>query len=301
MSFSVCHIVFYLKDLLEGTYTLRIIQSFIELFVRIAPYLVISILIQTLLMQWVVRRGARVKIRNGIWAILAGSFLGMLSPLPSYAAIPIALSLLPAGIPLSALMAFSIASPLINPSVLFLTVTQLGSEVGIARVVATLVISVTGGMIFGRVFRSVALSFDTKGITDKYQRSFWKELWRGTLFIGKYFSIALLISAFVKALVSPELVSQILGHHIQRSLLVAISMGVPFYSCGGAAIPFVEVLKDMGMNKGAVLAFFVAGPATKLATLYIYKSLLGVQALFLFLFITLVGAYLSGLLFLLLT
>ncbi len=74
-------------------------------------------------------------------------------------------------------------------------------------------------------------------------------------------------------------------------------MGVPFYSCGGAAIPLVEVLKDMGMNNGAVLAFFIAGPATKLSTLYIYKSLLGVQALLLFLALTLTGAYVSGLFF----
>ena len=301
MSYNLCNIVYYLKDQLAGTYTLRIVQSFFELFVRIAPYLVISILIQTLLMQWVVRRKSQWKIKNGILAVLGGSFLGMLSPLPSYAAIPLALSLMPTGIPFSAIMAFSIASPLINPSVFFLTVTQLGLEVGLARVAAALVISVIGGVIFGKMLRTVAGSYDTKSIMEKYHRSFWKELWRNTLFIGKYFSIALLISASVKAIVSPDLVSQILGHHVQRSLLVAIAMGVPFYSCGGAAIPFVEVLKDMGMNKGAVLAFFVAGPATKLATLYIYKSLLGISALLLFLAVTLVGAYFSGLIFLWLT
>ena len=221
----------------------------------------------------------------------------MLSPLPSYAAIPIGLSLLPLGVPFSAIMAFSIASPLINPSVLFLTVSQLGMEIGIARVGATLVLSVAGGLIFGRMFRNIQIPF-IEDNRRRYQRTFWKELWRGTLFFGKYFSIALLISAVVKAIVSPELVTNILGHHIRRSLLIAIAMGVPFYSCGGAAIPFVEVLKDMGMNKGAVLAFFVAGPATKLATLYIYKSLLGISALILFLVITLVGAYFSGLLFL---
>jgi len=121
--------------------------------------------------------------------------------------------------------------------------------------------------------------------------------------INIFFAIVIFIvgKIVVKAIVSPELVTNILGHHIRRSLLIAIAMGVPFYSCGGAAIPFVEVLKDMGMNKGAVLAFFVAGPATKLATLYIYKSLLGISALILFLVVTLMGAYFSGLLFLWLT
>ena len=297
MHYPVGHIVYYLKDLLEGTYTLRIIQSFVELFIKIAPYLLISILIQTLLMQLIARRGIRLRIKNGVVAVMAGSFLGMLSPLPSYAAIPIGLSLIPLGVPFTAVMAFSIASPLINPSILFLTVSQLGLEVGIARVVATLVISVAGGLLFGRIFRNIVLPHGLETDHTRYQRSFWKELWRGTLFFGKYFTLALLISAVVKALISPELVKQILGHHIQRSLLVAIAMGVPFYSCGGAAIPFVEVLKDMGMNNGAVLAFFIAGPATKLSTLYIYKSLLGVQALLLFLVLTLTGAYVLGLFF----
>ena len=301
LSLNLSQIYYELRDLLEGTYTLRIIQAFIELFVKIAPYLVISILIQTFLMQLVARQEISLKIKNGFLAILAGSLLGMFSPLPCYAAIPIGLSLLPLGVPFSAVMAFSIASPLINHSVLFLTITQLGIELGIVRVVATLLISVTGGMIFGKFFNRMVLPDDMKAGTAQYQRSFWKELWRGTLFFGKYFTVALLISAFVKAVVSPELVTRILGHHIHRSLLVAIAMGVPFYSCGGAAIPFVEVLKDMGMNKGAILSFFVAGPATKLATLYIYKSLLGFSALLLFLTITLVGAYFSGLLFLWLT
>ncbi len=291
------HLIFYARDLLEGTYTLRVIESFVELFSKIAPYLLVSILIQTLLMQFVVKKGFSLNIRRGFPAVIVASLLGMFSPLPSYAAIPIALSLIPLGIPFSAVMTFAIASPLINPSVFFLTVTQLGMKIGLARVLTAFVISVLGGMLFGWVMRRVQVPYDVESVNEKYHRSFWKELWRGTLFFGKYFTIALLISAFVKAVVSPELVVRILGHHVQRSLLVAIAMGVPFYSCGGAAIPLVEVLKDMGMNNGAVLAFFIAGPATKLSTLYIYKSLLGVQALLLFLALTLTGAYVSGLFF----
>ena len=71
--------------------------------------------------------------------------------------------------------------------------------------------------------------------------------------------------------------------------MVGIALGVPFYSCGGAAIPFVEVLSDMGMNKGAVLAFLIAGPATKLGTLYIFKSLLGIKIFIFYLVITVIG------------
>jgi uncharacterized membrane protein YraQ (UPF0718 family) len=57
------------------------------------------------------------------------------------------------------------------------------------------------------------------------------------------------------------------------------------------------VLRDMGMGQGPILAFFIVGPATKLETMYAYRSLLGARALGFFLALTLAGAYLSGLLF----
>jgi len=53
----------------------------------------------------------------------------------------------------------------------------------------------------------------------------------------------------------------------------------------------------MGMNDGAILAFFIAGPATKLETLYIFHQLLGMKVLVFYLVLTLLGAYLSGFFF----
>ncbi len=229
-------------------------------------------------------------------AIIIGSVLGILSPLPTYAAIPIGLSLIPLGLPFGAVMAFVIASPLINPSIFFLTLTQMGPEIALARVFASLIISLAGGLLFLSI-KNPQFPDSAFQLSSKTPRPFLIELWRSTLFFTKYFTIAILISAAVKALVSPQFVTQILGQQIERSLLVAIALGVPFYSCGGAAIPFVEVLSEMGMDKGAVLTFFIAGPVTKLETMYIFKSLLGIKYFLLYLLLTLGGAFLSGLLF----
>jgi uncharacterized membrane protein YraQ (UPF0718 family) len=203
---------------------------------------------------------------------------------------------MPLGLPLSAVLSFIIASPLINPGVFFLTITQLGGEIAFARVITTFIISAGGGFVSAYLFKNYTLpEFDIK--INNTVRPFWYEFWRSSLFIGKYFVISILISAAVKALLSPQFITQILGQHVQRSLLIAIALGVPFYSCGGAAIPFVQVLSDMGMNKGAVLAFFIAGPATKLETMYVFNSVLGLKILIFYLAVTLVGAYLSGVLF----
>ena len=81
------------------------------------------------------------------------------------------------------------------------------------------------------------------------------------------------------------------------STLVAIGMGVPLYTCGGSAIPFMQTLMQLGMNKGATLAFFLAGPATKMETLYAFKTMLGTRVLMFFLVLTFVFSYAAGILY----
>ncbi len=298
MILHISDFYFHLLDLLQGTYTLRIVMTFFELLIIIAPYLVISMLVHVTLMQFVQKRGIRISTRNKLLTTVFGSLLGIVSPLPTYAALPIGISFIPLGVPVSAVMAFAIASPLMNPAVFFLTMTQLGADVAIARLVAAIGISICGGMIVGFTMKSIQTPLNINPKV-KIKRSFFNEFKRTFSFLSKRFLFALFLSAVVKALISPEWIARILGQHVQHSLLIAIGLGVPFYSCGGAAIPFIEVLSEMGMNKGAVLAFFIAGPATKLETLYIYKSMLGIKIFFFYLILTVVGAFICGLIMLL--
>jgi uncharacterized membrane protein YraQ (UPF0718 family) len=124
-----------------------------------------------------------------------------------------------------------------------------------------------------------------------------KDIYGNTKYMLKYFSIAILLSAAVRALVPPEMITRLLAGNAKVSTLIAIGMGVPFYTCGGSAIPFIETLMELGMSKGAVLAFFLAGPATKLETLYAYKTLLGIRVLIFYLALTLLFSYIAGVLY----
>ncbi|MBN2414145.1 permease [candidate division KSB1 bacterium] len=289
-------VYFYLLNLFQGTYTLRILESFFELLIDIAPYFFISILIQCLLNRLIHKKSITIKIKSENLSIFAAGILGLLSPMPTYAAVPVGLSFVSLGVPASTVISFIIASPLLNPSVFFLTLTQLGFKIAIARLVAAYMLAVLGGFLFGRFMRSFVIKQEVK-LKDQFtpRRSFIKNFYRASVFLGKYFLIALLISASVKALVSPAWISKIMGPYIQKSLIIAIALGIPFYSCGGAAIPIIEVLRDMGMNDGAILAFFIAGPATKIETIYIFKSMLGSKIFIFYLFVTIIGAYFSGL------
>jgi len=291
----VVEIYYTIMAWLEGTYTLRILENFFDLLFKIGPYLLISIGITVAATRLL--RGKRLLFssRNEVLSIVAAACAGLVSPLPTYAAIPVALSLMPTGVPFSAVIAFVIASPLMNPSVFFLTATELGMEMAIARTATAFVLGTAGGLLVMTIFRTLPPA--PAGAPDsprRPDRTLMMDIWKTLQYTGKYFSIAILLSAAVKALVPPQAIADLLGPHATTGTLVAVGLGVPFYTCGGAAIPFMETLMGLGMSKGATLAFCIAGPASKLETLYAFKTLLGVRILLFYLVLTFSFACLVG-------
>jgi hypothetical protein len=276
-----------IHDLLEGTYTLRILEGAIDLLLAIGPYLIISIFIGVAATRYFRTKKPAFSTRSELLAVLSGALIGVVSPLPTYAAIPVGLALMPAGIPFSAVLAFAITSPLMNPSIFFLTATQLGIELAVVRTVTAFVLGSIGGLTV--MYGLKSLPRPAVGVTDAQDHSrptLVADFWKSALYTAKVFSVSILLSAAVKALVPPQAVADLLGEHARMGTLMAIALGVPFYSCGGAAIPFIQTLMEMGMSKGAMLAFFIAGPATKLETLYAFKSFLGGKVLLFYVLLT---------------
>ncbi len=288
-------IYYTIMSWLEGTYTLRILENFFDLIIKIGPYLLISIGISVATTRFLRGRRLLFSTKNEVLSIVSAACVGLVSPLPTYAAIPIALSLMPTGVPFSAVVAFVIASPLMNPSVFFLTATELGMEMAIARTATAFALGTAGGLLMMTIFRSLSrVPASAPDVPHRPDRTLLMDVWKTLQYTGKYFSIAILLSAAVKALVPPQAIADLLGPHATTGTLVAIGLGVPFYSCGGAAIPFMETLMGLGMSKGATLAFCIAGPATKLETLYAFKTLLGVKVLLFYLVLTFAFACLVG-------
>jgi uncharacterized membrane protein YraQ (UPF0718 family) len=274
------------------------VEDFFDLFFKISPYLLISIILNVFAVRYFRNKKIQFSSRNEYIAIISASLIGLISPLPTYAAIPIGLSLMISGIPFSAVIAFILSSPLMNPTIFFLTATQISMEMAIARTVTAFILAIIGGLLTVKLFKHIYnADAPVPFIKKPSDRSVWSDMYGNTKYIAKYFSIAILLSAAVKALVPPEMITRLLSGNAKISTLIAIGMGVPFYTCGGSAIPFIETLMELGMSKGATLAFFIAGPATKLETLYAYKSLLGMKVLIFYLSLTLIYSYIVGLLY----
>jgi uncharacterized membrane protein YraQ (UPF0718 family) len=286
---------YHIRDLLEGTYTLRILEGAFDLLLTIGPYLAVSIIIGVAATRYFRVNKPVFSSRSELLSILSATVIGVVSPLPTYAAIPVGLSLMPAGVPFSAVLAFAISSPLMNPSIFFLTATQLGVEIAVVRTVAAFILGSTGGVAVMYVFKFLPRpALVGTAVQNTAVPGLAADFWKNTRYTVKVFSVSILLSAAVKALVPPQAIVDLLGEHARMGTLIAIALGVPFYSCGGAAIPFVQTLMEMGMSKGAMLAFFIAGPATKLETLYAFKSLLGGKVLLYYLLLTLFFSCLAG-------
>jgi uncharacterized protein len=116
--------------------------------VELLPYFFLAIIIgasvDILCLDVVARRSFK---KHGLLGILFTTVLGAFSPFCSFTVIPLIRKLLRGGVPLSAVMAFWIASPAMDPPIFALTAKQIGLPLATARLVGALILSIGAGLI----------------------------------------------------------------------------------------------------------------------------------------------------------
>ena len=246
---------------------------------------------------------------SGTRAIFVATLLGVVSPLGSYAAIPTLVAFLRIGIPLATVMAFLTASPLMNPYMFTITLQILGPKMAFARLLSAITIGVLTGLTFQYLARfrpfqngsaavavpsfakEMSLSRKTElrgnphsmgtageklagvGNPNKW-KAFFRECFKMTRYAGKWFAMSIILAAMISVYVPSDWIVKSLGGHTY-SLLLAAGMAIPLYVCGGGAVPFIWELMKSGMDQGAALTFFIAGPVTRVAPMLTVISLLG--------------------------
>lgn len=78
-------------------------------------------------------------------------------------------------------------------------------------------------------------------------------------------------------------------------VLMAATIGVPLYACGGGTIPLLQAWLADGMSLGGAAAFMITGPATKITNLGAVKIVLGMKRFVLYLAYVMVFSFLTGL------
>ena len=125
---------------------------------------------------------------------------------------------------------------------------------------------------------------------------FLKNLGRNLKATGLYFLMGVALSALFQRYVPADAMTAIFGGNEAFGVLMAATIGGPFYACGGGTIPLlIQWLAD-GMSLGSASAFMITGPATKITNLGALKIVLGVRNFVLYLAFVILFSLATGML-----
>jgi uncharacterized membrane protein YraQ (UPF0718 family) len=106
--------------------------------------------------------------------------------------------------------------------------------------------------------------------------------------------VGIALSALFQSYVPPHGFARLFGSHRGFGILMAATIGVPLYVCGGGTIPLLNAWLRHGMSIGSATAFMITGPATKITNLGALKIVLGIKHFLLYIAFAILFALLSG-------
>jgi uncharacterized protein len=274
-------------------------------FARISPYWASGILVGSLVSVFLSSSISAAMARAGKGGLVLpkcalASILGAASPVCMYGTIPLIASLARGGAPQYVLASFMVASILINPN-LFAFSFALGAPLAFLRLGACLAAGVIAGLAVRRLFRDRELfslsAFEEGGgrCRERTVRELAASLWRGLYKTAPYFLGGIVLTAIFDQYFPREWAATSLGPGNGFGPVLAASVGVPAYLCGGGTIPLLKAALDMGMSPGSAIAFMLSGPATKLTNLGAVKILLGTRNFLAYIAFSLAFAIVAGL------
>ncbi|MEM8576917.1 MAG: permease [Pseudomonadota bacterium] len=305
--------------LLDTGQTLPTIQFTLEALAGTAPFILFAVLaIAYLKATGAENLLARAFEGNPARMIVLAALLGGLSPFCSCEVIPFIAALLAVGAPLGAVMAFWLASPLMDPAMFLITSGSIGWDFAVAKTVAAVALGLMGG--FGtQALASTALFTDplrarpnaggcgcgpAKPFSGTPVWRFWAEAERRTtfrttaaengLFLLKWLTLAYVVEALMVRYVPAEAIAALLGGDGLGPILLGALVGAPAYLNGYAAPPLVAALLEQGMAQGAAMSFMIAGGVSCIPAAIAVWALVKPRVFAAYLGFALVGSFLAG-------
>lgn len=238
----------------------------------------------------------------GFLGIIAASILGIASPLCMYGTIPLAASFSKSGIRDDWLAAFMMSSILLNPQLIIYS-TALGGTALAIRISSCFLCGIAAGVLV-RIFYKDKPFFNFSGFDEPKSRDthpnlfirLLKNIGRNFKATALWFLIGVVLSVLFQRYVPAEFISGLFGKNEGFGVLMAATIGVPLYACGGGTIPLlIQWLAD-GMSMGSAAAFMITGPATKITNLGAVKIVLGIKRFLIYLAFVMLFSLVTGVL-----
>ena len=236
----------------------------------------------------------------GLLGIIPACLLGIASPLCMYGTIPIAASFRKQGMREDWLAAFMMASILLNPQLIIYS-AALESAALAVRIITCFLCGCAAGLLVWLFYRDKEFfnfdGFEERASHDTHPNllvRYLLNLWRNVKATGLYFLFGILLSALFQRYVPQDLMVAVFDGNEAWGILMAATIGVPLYACGGGTIPLLQDWLAEGMSMGSAAAFMITGPATKITNLGALKIAMGWKRFLLYILFVMLFSFLSG-------
>lgn len=249
--------------------------------------------------------------------IILAALLGGLSPFCSCEVIPFIAAMLALGAPLGAVMAFWLASPIMDPAMFLITSGTLGWDFAIAKTLAAVGLGLFGGFVTMAAARSAVFADPLRekpqiggccGVKKPFQGKpvwrFWQEIDRrdtfrenaleNAVFLVKWLALAYVIEALMLEYVPADMIARLLGGDGIGAIILGALVGAPAYLNGYAAVPLVDALLAQGMSNGAAMSFVIAGGVSCIPAAIAVWALVKPRVFAAYLGLAITGAVLAG-------
>ena len=218
-----------------------------------------------------------------LFGIVPACILGIASPLCMYGTIPIAASFSEKGMREDWLASFMMASILLNPQLIVYS-SALGTTALTVRVISCFMCGIFAGLavnVYGRLTGKKFFSFSgfyktsNRDTDPNMFMRYVKNFGRNVKATGGWFLAGIILTALFMRYVPAESFAKLFGRKNGFGVLMAATIGVPLYACGGGTIPLLQMWLADGMSMAAASAFMITGPATKITNLGALKIVMG--------------------------
>ncbi|QMU12160.1 permease (plasmid) [Mammaliicoccus lentus] len=283
---------------------IEFIKTFLMLFFELLLLFIVVSFIVSLIQQVVSEEKIKKLLSKPNKAVnyILGMIFGAVTPFCSCSTIPILAGLLNSKVPFGPAMSFLIASPLMNPLMIFMLWALLGWKVAVVYFVVLAIFSILTGLVFSKM--NLAESY--KGVNVKGDGFFanksgsrfkqaLNDAWAFLYPMLPYLFIGVSIGAFIYGFIPEEFITKYASGDGFISVLIASVIGIPMYIRPETVLPIAEALVSKGMSLGTVVALIIGGAGASIPEVVLLSKLFKKKFVISFVIAILVVAVATGL------
>ena len=283
---------------------IEFIKTFLMLFFELLILFIIVSFIVSLIQQVVSEEKIKRLLSKPNQAIsyMLGMVFGAITPFCSCSTIPILGGLLNSKVPFGPAMSFLIASPLMNPLMVFMLWVLLGWKVAIVYFIVLAIFSIFTGLVFSKM--NLAESY--KGVnvkgdgffankTGSHFKQALNDAWAFLYPMLPYLFIGVFIGAFIYGFVPETFITKYASGDGVISVFIGSVIGIPMYIRPETMLPIAEALVSKGMSLGTVVALIIGGVGASIPEVVLLSKLFKKKFVVSFVIAILVVAIATGL------